>query len=528
MRKFLIKVGLILTAAAGLFIWFRNDASVLAGAHPFGMIDRSGWVAANSHNPDVLNTLESANTGVLFVEIPWEKVEKNPGAFSWQFENDYGSVDLTQLFGRLQRHGIEPVAVLSGGPMYLSHLYPQQPVFRDQLLESLQRFAGAAAEQFGSDVQYWQIGTAINNKEAWGKVLFPLTDGALAEPDPILYSEMLRNAYSAIKEYDSRSTILMGGLEFPADCAYHPTNYLQAVADQDAWYAFDIASLGLPTLASSPETATFDACGIMPSTLSGVPSADSVQAVADALNGIGKKPLWVGNLQFSAPELVQEANTHSTIPEAIASDWLARASALLRAFGSADRVIWSLDPLNNTPGLLALQTYANLSTMISGRFAGSTLPDSMDAYALRFKGGGRVNLLAWYTQGGLTANAMMINGMEGYAPVAYSADSDSLKPKDGITLPVDDGGNIALMVSERPVLISGHPKDIKQTISQAVADSIARASDGMKAKLSHWLQAQKAKAAIKVSDWAAKQQASLLDTLRVSLEKWIRKSLGLA
>ena len=92
---------------------------------------------------------------------------------------------------------------------------------------------------------------------------------------------------------------------------------------------------------------------------------------------------------------------------------------------------------------------------------------------------------------------------------------------------MDDGGNIALMVSERPVLISGRPADLKQTITQTVEDGAAQASAGAQAKLNQWLQAQKAKAAASVSGWVAEQQASLLDSLRTSLGEWLRKSLGL-
>jgi len=123
---------------------------------------------------------------------------------------------------------------------------------------------------------------------------------------------------------------------------------------------------------------------------------------------------------------------------------------------------------------------------------------------------------------------MMINGVEGYSLKAFSADSDSLKSKHGIEMPVDDGGNIALLVSERPVLISGRPNDIKGTVTQTVEDSAAQANAGMQAKLNNWIQAQKAKAAAKVGNWVEKQQASLLDSLRTSLEEWLRKSLGLA
>ncbi len=527
MRNLLIKIGLILSAVAGLFIWFRSDASVAAGSHPLGMDDSSGWLAANSHNPAVLDTLEAANTGVLRIEIPWNMVEKSPGAFVWQFESDNGTVNLIQLFSRLRRHGIEPVAVLSGGPIYLSHLYPQQPIYREQLLESLERFAAAAAEQFGSDVRYWQIGSEINEAETWGRLQFPLADAPLAVPDAILYSEMLQRAYHAIKQKDSSSTILMGDLIFSAECANHPNRFLQAIANQGAWYAFDIVNLSIPQMASAPESAVIDSCGIMPQQLSGIPSADSIQAVAELISAISEKPLWIHDLHFSASFLENEASARGTIPEAVASDWLARASGLLRAFGGVDRVFWRFDPLDNTPGLLALQTYANLSQTLTGRYDGSGLPQNRDAFALRFRGNSKVSILAWFAHSGDEASAMMINGLQGYEVTAFSADSDSLKTKDGFALPVDNGGNIALMVSERPVLISGHPTDFKQMITQTIEDSAAQAKEGMKAKTNNWMQAQKAKAAEKVSQWVQEKQASLLNSLRASLEAWLRKSLGL-
>lgn len=123
---------------------------------------------------------------------------------------------------------------------------------------------------------------------------------------------------------------------------------------------------------------------------------------------------------------------------------------------------------------------------------------------------------------------MMIDGVNGYRLQAFSADSDSLKSKSGIDLPVDDGGNIALMVSERPVLISGRPSDIKTTVIQVVEDSTAQVSAGLQVKFNSWMRTQKVKATAKLGDWAAEQQASLLSALRTSLEEWLRKSLGLA
>jgi len=527
MRKFFIKIGVIISAAAGLLLWFQNDARVLAGARPLGMDDSSGWTAANTHNPDVMDTLEAANTSMLRVEIPWEMVEKSPGAFSWRFESAYGSIDLEQVFRRLQRRGIEPVAVLSGGPVYLSHLYPQQPVYRDQLLESFARFAHAAAEQFGEDVDYWQIGTVLNDPNSWGEMLFPGEKEPQAEPDPILYSEILQTTYHAIKDQDARSSILAGDLVFSADCSLHPNQYLRMLNEQGAWYAVDIVNIRIHVLDQAPESAIIDICANLPSHPSGIALADSIAVVSEQIEKLGEKTLWVQGLQFDTTLLAEHASIRSTIPEVISSDLLTRASALLRAYGRADRIFWTFDPLNNTPGLLALQTYANLSSSLGGRFDDSGLLESREAFILRFRGSGKLNMVAWYTQVGDDAQAMHINGLENYDMRAFSADSDSLKSKHGIHLPIKNDGSTALMVSERPVLISGHPADIKQTITQRVEESAAQASAGMQTKFNHWLQAKKAKAAAKLGGWVAEQQASLLNSLQTSLEDWLRERLGI-
>ena len=122
----------------------------------------------------------------------------------------------------------------------------------------------------------------------------------------------------------------------------------------------------------------------------------------------------------------------------------------------------------------------------------------------------------------------VVPGFEGYDPYAWSADTASLKNRDGIELPVDNGGSVALMLSERPVIISGKPSDLKGAVSLLLKDSAAQAGKGLKGKLTAFVQAQKAKAADKVSAWVEEQQQSLMDTLKDSFNQWFRKSLGLA
>ena len=93
---------------------------------------------------------------------------------------------------------------------------------------------------------------------------------------------------------------------------------------------------------------------------------------------------------------------------------------------------------------------------------------------------------------------------------------------------MDAGGSTALLISERPVLISGHPSDIKQTLTQSVKDRTAQAGAGLKAKTQRWLEMQKVKIALQVDNWVADKQANLLGSLRSNFEKWLWKSLGLA
>ena len=528
MRNFILKITVILLAAAALFVWFRTDANVLAGASALGMDDSSGWIAVNSQNPEVMDTLEAAQVSMLQVTLPWDSVELSPGTYAWAVERQDGYTDFNLLFNRLAKHGVKPVVVLSGGPVYLSHLYPQQPVYRDQLLESWENYVRAAVQQFGRNVDHWQIGGVINDPMEWGLVTFPGAESPSAPPDPDLYGDMLEIAYSVIKSAQASDIVLLGELGFTGECAFHPVNYLQALNDMDLWYAFDVISLSLPELDAAPENAAVDSCGIMPIQFSGIPGADSLRAVADFADFSGDKPLWVHGLRFSNDMLTAEAAARGTLPEITASDYLARASGLYLSFGKTDRIFWSFDPPSNMPGLIAMQTYANLSHTLGGSYEGSTLPSGTDAFALRFRGNGKLSLLAWYAQDGEKAMPMVISGVDGYDLRAFSADSASLKNKDGIELPVDTGGSTALLVSERPVLISGHPSDIKQSVTQTVEDSAAQASAGLQAKLHNWLQAQKAKAADSVGEWVVEQQASLLDSLRGSFEQWLRKSLGLA
>jgi hypothetical protein len=529
MKKFLIKTLILLLAAGALFFWLRADASVLAGASALGMDDSSGWLALNSQDPAPFNLLESARSGFVRVELPFSEVSPAPGAYVWAYQGGSGYKDYNQLFEKLDRRGIQPVVVLSGGPAFANHLYPQQPVHRDELLDAWANYLRAAVQQFGSQVDHWQVGSLINDPASWGKVVFPGADSPVTAPDPALYADMLKIAYSVIKSGQSTDTVLLGGLALTGDCAFHPNAYLQALADADAWYAFDAISLELPMLNDLPETLQMDTCGYAPIQSSGIPLADAVRSVADFTDQQGAKPVWVHHLTFSADLLASKAAQRGSLPEVVESDYLTRATAILMAEGGADRVFWRYDPLSSKPGSLSLQSFSNLSQSLFGRFdkGGAIIADSA-LQVKRFRGSGRMTVVAWLPSAGDQFTPTAVPGFDGYSPYAWSADANSLKNRDGISLPVDNGGSVALMLSERPVIISGKPSDLKGAVALFVKDSASQASLGLKMKMTAFLQAQKANAADKLGAWVEEQQQSLMETLKDSFNQWLRKSLGLA
>ena len=529
MRKFMIKTLVLLMGAGALFFWLRSDASVLAGSAALGMDDSANWLASHSQDPSAFDLLESAHAGFVRVNLPFNEVSPAPGVFTWAYQNASGYVDYGQLFDKLERRGIQPVVVLTGGPRFANHLYPQHPVFRDELLDAWAVYVRAAVQQFGRRVDYWQIGSVINAPEAWGIVVFPGAEAPIAAPDPALYADMLSIAYSVIKSAQSTDTVLLGGLEFDGDCTFHPNAYLQALSDAGAWYAFDAVSLEIPLLNDTPETVQMNACGYLPIQLTGMPLADAVRSAADVIQEIGTKPVWVHGLAFDLDFLTIKAAERGTLPDVVESDFLTRATALLMAEGGAGRVFWQYDPIKEKPGTIAMQSFANLSQTLSGSFeSSSTSPVGGGLQSRRFRGSGRQTVIAWIQDSENDFVATVVPGFEGYSLYAWSADAPSVRNRDGIELKVDNGGSVALMLGERPVIISGKPSNLKGSISLFIKDSTSQAAQGLKGKFTAFFQAQKARAAEQVSVWVEEQQQTLIETLKDSFNQWLRKSLGLA
>jgi len=528
MRKFLFKSVCLIIAALAILAVFRGNAGLLGGEAVMGLDDGSGWLTSHSEDTRPFDILESLGSSMLRVEMPWNEVELSPGAFTWSYQSDTGYVNYAQLFNRLEKRGIHPVIVLSGGPMYLSHLYPQQPVNRESMLENWNSFISEVVQQFGGQVDHWQIGSDLNSSAAWGKVLFPSDPQSESMPDVQLYAEMLKSAYSIIKSASAGDIIILGDLALGGDCADHPLFFLQNLADLDAWYAFDVISLSLPTLEDAPESVQMDICGFLPLQSSGYALPDAVKTIRDFSEETGTKSVWVHHLAFSEALLAEKALERQTLPQVVESDYLVRASGLLMAYGGVEKLFWAYQPQIEKPSDIALQSFANLAQSLNPQPESNATNGSPDFEILRFQRDGHLNLLTWHMQGGDEALPLIVSQVAGYQLHAFSMDAESLKTSNGIKLKVDDGGASALLVSERPVLISGRPSDLKRYFTIAFQDQAAKTSRVLKASLTSWLQAQKLRTVDKLGRWVDEQQTSLLDMLKTGFQQWLRKSLGLA
>lgn len=530
MRKFLFKVLLLIMAAIVVMAWLRPDAAMPGSGGALGMDDSSGWLSANLQSPKPFDVLEAAQVRLVRISLPWQEIEPAPDGFAWSYQSEAGFKDYDQLLALLDRRGMQAVLVLEGGPAYGNHFYPQQPINSNELLARWENFVNAAVARYGRRVNYWQIGTDINEPQAWGQVLYPNAPEPLAPPDPQLYGEMLRRAHSIIKSSQPGDNIILGSLTLGGECSFSPLAYLNMLADLNLWYAFDTLSVSLPVLESAPEIAAPDACGLLPQEATGMPLTNSVRAVKDMIQQNGTKSLWVQGLAFDPSMLVDQAAERGVLPQVVESDYLTRASALLLSNGGAERVFLHYDPLNNMPGVLALQSIANLNHTL-----GKALTDNRNnilstgtQQVLRFRSGSKLAILTWRSQQGDQPEASTLDDLQGYKLQAYSTDAPALKAKHGVALPIDAGGGTALMLSERPVLIIGQPADLKKAASLMATDLVRQTQQRLKAQFNSWLHAQKARAADKVGVWVEEQQKSLLDLLKDSFSQWLRRSLGLA
>jgi len=198
-------------------------------------IEMSALPALNEENLDSILDLVAA-TGVSYIrqEFNWTWIETSPDVYDWS-----AAIPLDRLVSTASAHGIQVVAVLTGGPAYLAA--EGQPVGRPAFRERWEKFVQAAVNHFGESVDIWEIGEAPNSNHALSSFLYPLSPQEGTTPNPAFYAKLLDTAAKIIRQADPNDQIWLGSLTglTAETCAMNPLTFILEIHGAEGWNDFD-------------------------------------------------------------------------------------------------------------------------------------------------------------------------------------------------------------------------------------------------------------------------------------------------
>lgn len=272
---------------------------------------RDSAFGVNSHiatrypDPSSLNVpaevLAQAGAGWAREDFQFHRIAPQQAQDQWDWTFHDNAVD--ELISR----GITIIGVLNGPtPGWATpdnpgnDFYPPDP----QLFAA---FASAVVSRYKGKVFYWEVWNEPDNASYWKPAR-----------NDVAYANLLKAAAPAIRNADPNAKILCAGVVSPEPA----TSFLQTLADNGAWNAFDIISLHPYTDPRSPEDGQIGIAGV-----------GQVRALAERL---GAKPIWATEYGWSTGSADRGGNM---VSPAVQANYLVRGAALLRAEG-VERVIW--------------------------------------------------------------------------------------------------------------------------------------------------------------------------------------------
>jgi hypothetical protein len=156
-----------------------------------------------------------AGTGAewLRVGISWGQVEPTPGAAEWS--------GIDRVVQGARQRGMSVVAVVSSAPRWAAasgcrsnECAPRDPAQYAAFMRT------AAARYAPLGVRHWEIWNEPNHVPFWGP-----------RPDPIAYTELLKQSSTAIHELDRNAVVMSGGLSPASDSSgeISPLRFLRRV-----------------------------------------------------------------------------------------------------------------------------------------------------------------------------------------------------------------------------------------------------------------------------------------------------------
>ena len=158
--------------------------------------------------------------------FPWSYIEAQPGRFDWRHAD--------MVVAQAQRQGLEIIARLDVVPEWARPAGSSTRYLDEAHYGDYANYAAAFAARYRGRVEHIVVWNEPNTTLEWGGRL----------PDPAAYVDLLRTAYTAIKQANPEAVVLAAGLAptlaSPGDPqGYNDLLYLQAMYDAGAGAYFD-------------------------------------------------------------------------------------------------------------------------------------------------------------------------------------------------------------------------------------------------------------------------------------------------
>ena len=409
-------------------------------------------------------TATESTAGVSYVRetLDWSQIETTSGTYNWSAPIPYAAV-----FASEKSQGFKTIAVLSGGPTYLTAA-SGQTVDTTQFLVRWANFVQAAVDQLGDSVDVWEIGSQINSATGMSSFLIPAAPTTSLKPDPTLYAKMLKVANNIVKTADPNDEVWMGSLVSTesSSCAYNPLTFLLEINGAKAWNSIDSIEYSPIRGALSPETSqtTVNSSCASSLTASSATLSGEVQAVQDLARQLGGKTVRIEDLGWSSEELKTLAANRSISSDQVLADYLTRATTQLAGTNGLTTFFWQVDPASQSVPFTAL---SNLNSVLAGaKFSSQAQGQTGSVFEYRFTKGSQWIIIAWHAQDGDNPVAVTLSNLKTGSLTAYAVDANGFTSGSGTAISVDSSGNATVLLNERPVVFLGKTSDLGTALQQ--------------------------------------------------------------
>ncbi len=238
------------------------------------------------------------------VDMAWYAIQPQRDSYKWD--------DYDYLVGISRKYGFELMPILDYSSEWASTgKTGTGTTWRDWMMyapitKEYAWYAYKAVERYKDSIHAWEVWNEPNNTNFW-----------MPKPDPVAYSNLLRQTYLAIKYADPTAVVILGGLTPVPVSDPQPDSFLRVLYEQGGKAYFDV--VGSHPYAGSQE---------------GVPVA--LKRLADVRNvmisyGDREKPIWVTEYNVGGG---------ATFTDEFQGNWLTQSFDAFASLGYVPVIFW--------------------------------------------------------------------------------------------------------------------------------------------------------------------------------------------